>query len=712
MMTRWVILLGLLLGMPNLSALASPAELPGLQLVDLARVDLATIAARDAQLSREGAALRVASGHTQLYPGITFSAPLEPWDLSRFALLTVAVKNVGNEELNLCCRADTPGGNGVNQSVTAALPLRPGETGELRVALPRPRSNIVPQPGKMLFGMRGYPAEFGTEVVDPADLPTAMFDPRSVSAVLVFVNHPTADGAFEISGVHAEGAAMPPRLSADQLFPLIDAYGQYIHRDWPGKTHSPAELLAFAAQETRDLHDHPGPPDWDRFGGWSAGPTLDKTGFFRTEKYHGKWWLVDPEGKPFFSNGIDCIGNLGQTGIENRDNWFADFPGGQIAFREFLSSAFSLKGDYAGQNVQTFSFAAANLKRRFGDDWRTASGELAQQRLRSWGLNTLGNWSSPDICYLHKTPYVMALSAGRLRPIAGSYGYWGKFVDPFDPQFAVQLTHNIAAQGARAINDPWCIGFFVGNELSWATWSRDQTSLAVATLRSPPDQPAKLAFVADLKTKYGDIAALNGGWGTSYASWDALLAWQDAPATPLADPDLAAFYSRIAEQYFSVVRTALKTAAPHQLYLGCRFASNCPRARAAAAKYCDVVSFNFYTTSEAAFKLPEGDVPVLIGEFHFGALDRGLFHPGLVPVASQQARADAYRRFVGGVLSNPCLVGCHWFQYQDEPTTGRVYDGENYQIGFVDVVNNPYPETIQACRDVGYSMYATRMGQR
>jgi agarase len=54
-------------------------------------------------------------------------------------------------------------------------------------------------------------------------------------------------------------------------------------------------------------------------------------------------------------------------------------------------------------------------------------------------------------------------------------------------------------------------------------------------------------------------------------------------------------------------------------------------------------------------------------------------------------------------------VGCHWFQYQDEPTIGRVYDGENYQIGFVDVVNNPYPETIQACRDVGYSVYATRM---
>ena len=133
-------------------------------------------------------------------------------------------------------------------------------------------------------------------------------------------------------------------------------------------------------------------------------------------------------------------------------------------------------------------------------------------------------------------------------------------------------------------------------------------------------------------------------------------------------------------------------------------------ARAAAVKYCDVVSFNLYGSGQATFSVPEGDVPVLIGEFHFGALDRGLFHPGLVPTADQNARAAAYRDYVRGVLGNPSIVGCHWFEYQDEPTTGRVYDGENFQIGFVDVVNNPYRETIQAARDIGNTMYAARLG--
>ena len=44
-------------------------------------------------------------------------------------------------------------------------------------------------------------------------------------------------------------------------------------------------------------------------------------------------------------------------------------------------------------------------------------------------------------------------------------------------------------------------------------------------------------------------------------------------------------------------------------------------------------------------------------------------------------------------LGNPLIVGTHWFQYGDQATTGRG-DGENYQIGFVDVCDTPYAETI------------------
>ncbi len=265
-----------------------------------------------------------------------------------------------------------------------------------------------------------------------------------------------------------------------------------------------------------------------------------------------------------------------------------------------------------------------------------------------------------------------------------------------------------AKQGASA-GDPWCIGYFSDNEMSWG----DELSLALGALRSAPDQPAKKEFIADLKAKYGGdrnaatgIEKLNQVWGTHYASWEALLESRQAPDKEKARADLAAFYTKAAEQYFRTVRDTIKAAAPNHLYLGCRFAWVNARAAAAAAKYCDVVSYNLYRRSVADFNFNGGaDVPLIIGEFHFGALDRGVFHTGLVPVADQEARARAYKEYVQGALRHPQFVGCHWFQYKDEPVTGRVYDEENYQIGFVDVADTPYAETVRACREVGDELY-------
>jgi len=105
------------------------------------------------------------------------------------------------------------------------------------------------------------------------------------------------------------------------------------------------------------------------------------------------------------------------------------------------------------------------------------------------------------------------------------------------------------------------------------------------------------------------------------------------------------------------------------------------------------------------------DVQLIIGKFHFGALDRGLFHTGLVPVTDQRARAAAYREYVESVesaLRHPQFVGTYWFQWQDEPTTGRVYDEENYQIGLVHIADTPYAEAIEAVRGAGHGMYRLR----
>lgn len=353
---------------------------------------------------------------------------------------------------------------------------------------------------------------------------------------------------------------------------------------------------------------------------------------------------------------------------------------------------------------KTYDFSQANLLRKYGQNWEQAFAQMCHTRLKSWGMNTIANWSDTEIYLMRKMPYVCTIGY-TARKLEGSQGYWGKFNDVFDPDFRKSVAEKLAAEKNNAAGDPWCIGFFVDNELSW----EDEVSLSVAALISPPDQPAKKVFVEDLKARYETIDKLNAAWGTNYVTWEAFLQSQQAPDKNKAREDLTAFYTKTAETYFRTVRDEVKKIAPEQLYMGCRFAWVNDRAARAAARFCDIVGYNRYDYSVAEHHLPDNiDKPIIIGEFHFGALDRGMFHPGLRRTNNQQDRADKYKSYVQGALRNPHIVGTHWFQYKDQATTGRG-DGENYQIGFVDICDNSYPEIIEASRDIGNNMYGYRL---
>ncbi len=684
---------------PLLSLLVWAAE-PQQVLADYqTHCPVSAIETRDAtiELAPDKPVLQVQFGHKQAWPGITFKASQGAWDLSAYGQVVVEVTNLGTQPGSFGVRVDTPETQGKNVALQQSVTLAPQETQEVRV---RMRPKLPPQLADKLFGMRGFPGGWQEK---------GGTDPARITQITVFTGKPTVDHRLQLGPVRACGAR--PAAAPDdpaKLFPMIDTFGQYMHADWPGKTHSPEDLVQHRQREAADLAAHAGASEWDVYGGWKAGPQLKATGFFRAEKHQGKWWLVDPDGRLFWSHGNDCV-RLGNatTPITDREFWFADLPAKDSPWAQFYGKGWgAAHGYYEKKGYRTFNFSALNLLRKYGDDWKTLAAEMAHRRLRSWGMNTIANWSDMSIALLRRTPYVGTVSS-MSRRIEGSSGYWGKFPDPFDPDFALSLAKGMQAL-KETLGDRWCLGYYVHNELAWG----DETSLAAAALTSPADQPAKLAFVQDLKAKYATIAKLNQAWGVEHASWDALLASTTAPDKKKAQEDLTAFYTRIAEQYFRVCREAVKQAAPQQLYLGCRFAWSNERAVRAAAKYCDVVSFNRYKNTADDFRLPEGvDMPTLIGEFHFGALDRGMFHTGLRPTESQTARAEAYRRYVNGALDNTWLVGTHWFQYGDQATTGRT-DGENYQIGFLDVCDTPYPETVDACREVGYGMYARRLGSR
>lgn len=672
-------------------------------IIDLDRnFSIGTVKTSDAKVAlisdTKGYSLLISTGHKERWPGITIETPEKYKDLSNFQYIAMDVKNVGLNHLNVNWRIDNSGADGVKNCITRQIDLNAGEKKTLKVSLPRKLPEWL---ADKMFGMRGYPGGM---------LKDTTLDVKNIFQFIIFVSEPKIDQAFEVSNIRVGGSYATPEwvsMNESQFFPLIDEYGQFIHKDWQGKTRSAQDLEKHKQEEETDLKSHPEPKDWDVYGGWSAGPKLEATGFFRVEKYNDKWWLVDPDGHLFWSHGIDCAGDWnGVTPITDREYWFRDMPDKNSPSSKFYGEASWAPYNYYENKgtFKTYNFTSSNLLKKYGENWSEKFADVTQQRLRSWGMNTIGNWSSEYIYLKRKTPYVVSIGFnGRL--LEGSEGYWGKFRDVFDDSFESEVRKSMSWQKNRSAGDPWCLGYFVDNEISWG----DEVSLSISALVSPSDQPAKKAFIDDLKAKYGSIDKLNNVWDTKYESWDAMLQNREAPDRKKAYDDLTAFYTKTAERYFKICRDAVKEIAPNNLYLGCRFAWANDLAVKASEKYCDVISYNFYLRSIEAIRLPAGiDKPVIIGEFHFGALDRGMFHTGLQETDNQEDRARAYKNYVTGALKNPQIVGTHWFQYGDQATTGRG-DGENYQIGFLDVVDTPYAETIQACREVGYSMYELRV---
>lgn len=456
----------------------------------------------------------------------------------------------------------------------------------------------------------------------------------------VFWSHKSNPHAAEMAVLGLETAhpaRVPQIIPAASFFPFVDKYGQFRHGDWAGKIRRDEDFAAQRAAEEAWLAAHPGSPtpDVDEFGGWEGGPQLEATGFFRTEKVNGKWWFVDPQGRLFFSLGVDCLYAGTETEVTGREHYFEELP-------DHGHGIFTPKGS----SVRLMSFIRWNLERKYGENFKPAFAENIHRRFKAWGINTLGNWAHDYVWTLRRTPYCATIDfSSRTRSPHWTKGRGRPVPDVDSPQFVADLREKAESLASKMRNDPWCLGVFVDNELGWLGCDEDKVA-------------------------------------------------------------------EIAEKYYSTVRAVLNEVLPNHLYLGSRIHIAPESVWLASARHCDVVSNNFYEC-EPSYDLPDGapDKPILIGEFHFGAKDRGYFTGGCVTVYDQRERGESFKHYVRACLDNPRYVGCHWFQYQDQPVSGRGGDGENYNDGFVSMCDVPYPEMVEASREVAAELYTRRFGE-
>jgi hypothetical protein len=183
--------------------------------------------------------------------------------------------------------------------------------------------------------------------------------------------------------------------------------------------------------------------------------------------------------------------------------------------------------------------------------------------------------------------------------------------------------------------------------------------------------------------------------------------------SPQAEIDLQAFTSVLIDEYVRVPALACRDVDPHHLNMGMRYAWISSDHLFAGAQYFDVYSINCYQSRPdpaVIDRITESTgLPVLIGEFHHGGADGGLLATGIRGVADQAERGRAYRYFVEQGVALPGVVGLHYFQWNDQPVLGR-FDGENYQIGAVDVCQQSYTAFVDGVREAHAHLYAISAG--
>ena len=729
-------------GQQTLFNFVRPADVVQVTTVD------ASLPQSNAEQTAEGEVLRRVTFNPALHPSLRLTPQSGAWDWSQSGVMSLRIQSAMNWALTLYVKIQSNNGKTLVSRID--LPAGPAQTLLVPLVASSPLSQGMKAGPPMPITFEGQrvllaSSEGELDRSQVVSVTLSMDQPKSAQSILL-----------ERFGVQDGEMALKAAYGG-----LVDAYGQSTRANWPEKVANDEQLKAAAAKEQQQLKNWLAERErasLDTYGGWSKGPTFKASGFFRTEKRHGRWYLVTPQGHPFYSLGVNAVAaDSSQTYVAGREWMFSALPSADEPLAGYYGEGDNRGGNGADRGRaynagRWYDFYGANLQRTYGvpclpgsetragvadaakaDAAQAQAGQDAEpsaaatcpavaldqqrwathtlDRLQAWGFNTLGNWSAPALGLNDRVPYTLPLSiVGDYASISTGTDWWGGMPDPFDPRFAMATERAVAIAARDHRDDPWLIGYFADNELAWAGPGEDpkaRYALAYGTLRMTTDVPAKRAFLKQLRDKYRNQAGLSKAWGIDLTAWELM---EDpgfepplpSPEHPEIEADFKYFQKVFADTYFKTISDSLKWHAPNHLLLGGRFAISTPEAVASCAQYCDVLSFNLYT-----LKPQDGydfaglsvlDKPVLITEFNFGSRDRGPFWGGVTELAREEDRGPAYGQFLKQALNEPSIVGVHWFQYLDQPVTGRLLDGENGHFGLVGITDVPFQGFVDSVR--------------
>lgn len=504
---------------------------------------------------------------------------------------------------------------------------------------------------------------------------------------------------------------------------MVDRFGQYAPKDFPGKIHSEQELLDYLHAEYKNSlasSDYQN-PDWNVYGGYRK-LRFDKTGHFHTHFDGNRWWLVDPDGCAFLSNGI-CYGTrMGVhgvvTGVEGLFEWIPEKS--DPTFRDAWTTADNIpefvkrNGAEIGKTRTLFNFARANMIRAFGESWWEKWVDITVSRLKKWGFNTISvcvnNYFDEDVYgFLKraKIPYTWTLkSFPKTKNMI-----FRDFPDVFSLEYR-QLCEEFAKQLEPLSDDPYMIGYFINNEPEWLVASN--VNIAERLLVSPLPLESKKELIRFLQDKYPSVEAFNRAWQFDIHDFEELLqpVAEDRLELPGIKEDLEQFRDVLIDAYNQIPNAAVKHYAPHNLCLGMRYAA-VREEDLAGTEYYDAWSFNCYrkdNRKDLELARSHSKTPFMIGEWQYGSSDTCHLCSALVTCSDEIQRGMASSNYIKHAFSNPQLVGAHYFEYNDQPILGR-FDGEAMPHGLISVTNLPHEECLKYFIEANQKLYDIALGK-
>jgi len=628
----------------------------------------------------------------------------QPPNMQNAITATVDITNLGDHDTYMTLRiGDTGSSDDAKHHQTHALVIKGGETVLFEFALMKtdalPDSELQRHYGGLYGAPSGHSRIWGDglttselQTMNSIEIrvgePTTLQKPPTDGIKFCNPRYTNWNAASSVT-MHETSLFPTPRtphsVTDDAFFPWVDSFGQKLFGDWPGRIETASDYLTHLEKELEWMNNTPRSSELSQYGGYMGADAFDATGRFRVVKVnHGgspnaKWWLIDPYGYPFFSIGVTGVGTDGGR----RDVELEDFSAGSPTTwleRCHPNRTIDVHQLDCAESMNHYQ-EAVQFKHGFRDtstfelgdtaNFASRHGAMIQARMKTWGVNSLGAWTTYEII---ARPVDEKIATQSGVPVGSRSAYFlfvntDMTVDLLNPaktsdnslrnhiknklfEARTNLNAWLAFAGTTVKTDPYCIGVMIDNELE--SESRGIVDLAYW----------RRYYNFAKQAKDSILGAEMLYFSNKYAGW---------PETS------------------------------HQ---------------ALVQEFCDVLVYNHYQNSvdvkkdqydNARFAKAEErqtvDFPMLVGEFAFGSFEgTSTVATAAKHATNQEHRGRLARHYMNSALQSYNHIGVHQYRFTDQNIFGRPA-GENFQNGMVSIQDQPYYDYINEIHRFTYGMY-------